>query len=80
MVTDRWHMKRTKLHFEHLGYKILPASVDYSQRLNFGMLSLIPQFRALYNSSLALKERIGYCWVAKICKFLPITSRLRLTI
>ncbi|MDP8080076.1 hypothetical protein QJU89_02245 [Pasteurella skyensis] len=72
-------MKQAKLHFEHLGYKILPASVGCSQGLNFGMLSFIPQFRALYNSSLALKEMIGY-WVAKICKFLPINNRLRLTI
>lgn len=65
LVTNQWHMKRAKMLFEREGFKVLAASTTAYQALDMGILLFIPQAQALQNSSIALKEWIGY-WKEKL--------------
>lgn len=65
LVTNQWHMKRAKMLFEREGFNVLAASTTAHQALDIGILPFIPQAQALQNSSIALKEWIGY-WKEKL--------------
>ncbi|WGE90066.1 YdcF family protein [Actinobacillus arthritidis] len=65
LVTNQWHMKRAKMLFEREGFSVLAASTTAHQALDIGILPFIPQAQALQNSSIALKEWIGY-WKEKL--------------
>ncbi|WP_150539775.1 YdcF family protein [Actinobacillus vicugnae] len=65
LVTNQWHMKRAKMLFEREGFTVLAASTTAHQALDIGILPFIPQAQALQNSSLALKEWLGY-WKEKL--------------
>lgn len=65
LVTNQWHMKRAKMLFEREGFNVLAAGTTAHQALDMGILPFIPQAQALQNSSIALKEWIGY-WKEKL--------------
>lgn len=60
LVTNQWHMRRAKLLFEKVGFEVLPASVMPYQAKDIGIMAFVPQAQVLNNSSIALKEWIGY--------------------
>ncbi len=66
LVTNEWHMKRAKMLFEREGFNVLAASISSYEGLNIiGVLPFIPQAIAMQNSSIALKEWLGY-WKVKL--------------
>ncbi|WP_440201754.1 YdcF family protein [Actinobacillus pleuropneumoniae] len=65
LVTNQWHMKRTKMLFEREGFNVLAAGTTAHQALDIGILPFIPQAQALQNSSIALKEWID-SWKEKL--------------
>jgi len=63
LVTNAWHMPRSRWCFEQQGFSVIPAPVDYltSQRA-FDVRGLVPDAGVLADSSLALHEYIGIAW------------------
>ncbi|AOX99646.1 YdcF family protein [Jeongeupia sp. USM3] len=62
LVSQAWHLPRAAPAFAAAGFAVTPAGTDYANREPFGPLSLLPKDRALYASSVALRELVGLVW------------------
>lgn len=63
LVTNQWHMQRSKLLFEREGFTVYPASVGSGitpQTYGLNFMHFVPQAGALAANSQLLKEWIGY--------------------
>ncbi len=62
LVTHAWHMPRSRMAFEHYGFKVIPAATGYARRRELFLLDFLPSAAALLDSSLVFHEAIGIGW------------------
>ncbi|MBM3114666.1 YdcF family protein [Jeongeupia naejangsanensis] len=62
LVSQAWHLPRAMQAYRAAGFDVRPAGTDYANREPFSVLSLLPKDRALYASSVAMRELIGQLW------------------
>jgi uncharacterized SAM-binding protein YcdF (DUF218 family) len=63
LVTSAYHLPRATLAFTAAGVPCVPAPTDYrARRLPYDALGLLPSFRCLSESFLALREYAGLAW------------------
>jgi uncharacterized SAM-binding protein YcdF (DUF218 family) len=63
LVTNAWHMRRSKLAFEHFGFQVIPASTGYATRpKQITLIDFIPDAGSLLGSSQFFHEVIGIGW------------------
>lgn len=64
LVTHAWHMQRSVLSFETVGFRVIPAPTAFhSERVHWKRLRhWFPEVRNLLVSEHALREYIGYLW------------------
>lgn len=61
LVTEAWHMPRAEATFRQVGLEVVPAPThNVSKPARPGILMILPGAWALNNSSLALKEYLGF--------------------
>lgn len=59
LVTDAWHMRRAVYCFKEHGIEVIPAPTGFEQRLEGNMTDWIPNAKAFYLSTIALRENLG---------------------
>ena len=60
LVTSAYHMDRSKYLFKKQGFDVTPFPVDFkSFNTKISIMSFLPNLRALFNTSLFIKENIG---------------------
>jgi len=66
LVTSAFHMRRSRLLFEHAGVSIIAFPVDFqvSQDQVFTILDLLPSADYLKRTEIALRESYGYLYYA----------------
>lgn len=62
LVTQAWHMPRSRLAFEHFGFEVIPAATGYSRSTPLTVLDFVPNADALLTSSRSFHEVIGIGW------------------
>jgi len=66
LVTHAIHMQRSKMAFEHYGFKVTPAPLGFKAKnkgeYDYTILDFLPSAGAMDSSSSALHEYIGYVW------------------
>jgi uncharacterized SAM-binding protein YcdF (DUF218 family) len=62
LVTHAWHMPRARLAFEHAGFSVVPAAVEYATRYRLTVLQFLPRADALRDSSRFFHEILGIAW------------------
>jgi uncharacterized SAM-binding protein YcdF (DUF218 family) len=62
LVTQAWHMPRSRLAFEHAGFTVIPAPTGYATRFKLTLLDFLPNARALADSGRFFHEVIGIAW------------------
>ncbi len=62
LVTHAWHMPRARLAFEHAGFSVVPAAVEFATRYQLTVLDFLPIADALRDSSRFFHEIIGIAW------------------
>lgn len=62
LVTHAWHMPRAKLAFEHAGFSVVPAPVEFATGYQLTVLQFLPSAEALRDSSRFFHEVIGMAW------------------
>lgn len=62
LVTHAWHMTRSRLAFEHAGFKVIPAPTGYATRFKLTLLDFVPNAQALAGSSRFFHEVLGIAW------------------
>ncbi len=62
LVSHAWHLARAIPEFEREGLRVVPAGFGYSLPSGPDLMDLVPNAKALYDSSLALHEGIGLIW------------------
>lgn len=62
LVTQAWHMPRSRLAFEHAGFTVVPAATGYATRFKLTILDFLPSARALAGSHRFFHEVIGIAW------------------
>ncbi len=64
LVTTAWHMPRSVLAFESVGFKVVPAPTGYSkqEKKDVTLLSLLPDANALYTNRMFMHELFGILW------------------
>ncbi|WP_432720879.1 YdcF family protein [Jeongeupia wiesaeckerbachi] len=62
LVSQAWHLPRAAQAYRTAGFDVRPAGTDYANREPFSVLSLLPKDRALYASSVAMRELVGLLW------------------
>jgi uncharacterized SAM-binding protein YcdF (DUF218 family) len=63
LITSAHHIPRASLLFNNAGVATVPFPCNYiAGRGNFKFSSLLPQFSALFNWDVYLKETAGYIW------------------
>ncbi len=61
LITHANHMQRAKLEFEKTGLKVIPAPTVFDKNRS-SWHAYFPNAKALYESQLALHERLGRIW------------------
>ena len=61
LVTDGWHMPRSRFAFEHAGFKVTEAPSSLGEPAATP-LAWLPSTSALYESGFALREWLGLAW------------------
>ena len=69
LVTHAWHMPRSVLSFEAVGFRVIPAPTAFhSDRIYWKRLRhWFPEVRNLQVSERAIREYIGYLWYKLSC-------------
>ena len=64
LVTHAWHMPRSILSFETVGFRVIPAPTAFhSDRIYWKQLKhWLPEVRNLQVSEQAIREYVGYLW------------------
>lgn len=62
LVSQPWHLSRATMLFEQQGLTVFPAPTGYSHEYEEPIIRLLPSARALNNSTIALREYLGYMW------------------
>jgi len=62
LVSHSWHLPRAIPEFEREGLEVVPAGTGYVSTENVRPFDLVPGYRAVTNSALALHEWIGLVW------------------
>jgi uncharacterized SAM-binding protein YcdF (DUF218 family) len=62
LVTHAWHIPRAKLAFEHAGFAVIPAPIEFSSLEDLGIRDFVPRASALHNSYYFFHEVFGYLW------------------
>lgn len=63
LVTSAWHMPRSAWCFAQQGLEVIPAPADYlGSDGNYDLRSYLPDWGALNDSALALREYLGIIW------------------
>lgn len=62
LVTQAWHMPRSKLVFEQAGFQVIPAPTGHATRDRPLILELMPQAEAMADSAWFMHEVIGMLW------------------
>ncbi len=73
LVTHAWHMPRARLAFESTGLTVVPAPLNYTTRLGFGLGDLLPTVDGMIQSSTFGREVLGVIWY----RFLLFASGVR---
>jgi uncharacterized SAM-binding protein YcdF (DUF218 family) len=62
LVTSALHMRRALATFEATGLRVTPAATDYEiiDAVDYSLVSWLPEAKALYGSTRAIKEYVGY--------------------
>jgi uncharacterized SAM-binding protein YcdF (DUF218 family) len=62
LVTQGWHMPRSRLAFEQVGFKVIEAPTGLTGDPASGPLAWIPSPNAFAESGVALREWLGLIW------------------
>jgi uncharacterized SAM-binding protein YcdF (DUF218 family) len=62
LVTQAWHMPRSKRVFEHAGFTVVPAPTAFKTTYRLTLLDFMPNAYALRDSSNFFHELIGIIW------------------
>jgi uncharacterized SAM-binding protein YcdF (DUF218 family) len=63
LVTHAWHMRRSRLAFEHFGFEVIPAPTEYATRpKQLTIVDFLPDAGALFGSNRFFHEVIGIGW------------------
>jgi uncharacterized SAM-binding protein YcdF (DUF218 family) len=63
LVTHAFHMPRSVIEFQRVGFQVLPGPTAYlSDELHIGVTAFIPSAHALHTSNFVLHEYLGMLW------------------
>jgi uncharacterized SAM-binding protein YcdF (DUF218 family) len=64
LVTHAWHMNRSLIAFQQSGLDVIPAPTGFTTNdyLSYGIFSLLPRSRSLFDTNRALHEYLGESW------------------
>ena len=62
LVTDASHMRRAELAYSKVGFKVIPAPINFIGVEKISVRSFLPSAGALSSSTLALNEWFGIAW------------------
>jgi len=62
LITHAWHMPRSQLTFEAVGFEVVPAPTAYTTRYETTLMTFMPNAEALHESAIFWHEIIGMVW------------------
>ena len=62
LVTHAWHMPRSVMAFQAVGFEVVPAPTAFTTRYQTDLLSFIPNAESMNDSRIFMHELIGLLW------------------